>query len=62
MSAAQDSASQPLICVVDDDADVRSSISSLLRSMDYAVQTFAGPSEFLASDAVDAASQLSRIA
>jgi FixJ family two-component response regulator len=58
MSTAMDIASQPLICVVDDDADVRSSISSLLRSMDYAVQTFAGPSEFLASDAVDAASCL----
>jgi FixJ family two-component response regulator len=58
MSTAMDIASQPLICVVDDDADVRSSISSLLRSTDYAVQTFAGPSEFLASDAVDAASCL----
>ncbi|WP_407158027.1 response regulator transcription factor [Bradyrhizobium sp. STM 3557] len=53
-----DIASQSLICVVDDDADVRGSISSLLRSTGYAVQTFAGPSEFLASDAVDAASCL----
>jgi FixJ family two-component response regulator len=58
MSIAQDLASQPLICIVDDDADVRSSIASLLRAMDYAVQTFAGPSDFLGSDAVDAAACL----
>jgi FixJ family two-component response regulator len=50
--------SLPLICIVDDDADVRGSISSLLRAMNYAVQTFAGPSDFLSSDAVDAASCL----
>ena len=58
MSTVQNIAGRPLICVVDDDADVRSSISSLLRSMDYAVQTFAGPADFLASDAVDTASCL----
>jgi FixJ family two-component response regulator len=57
MSMTQQS-SLPLICIVDDDADVRGSISSLLRAMNYAVQTFAGPSEFLGSDAVDAASCL----
>ena len=49
---------QPLICVVDDDDDVRSSLDSLLRSASYAVKTFAGPSEFSASDAVDTASCL----
>jgi FixJ family two-component response regulator len=58
MSTAQEQMSLPLVCIVDDDADVRSSISSLLRSMGYAVQTFAGPSDFLASDAVDAAACL----
>jgi FixJ family two-component response regulator len=47
-----------LICVVDDDEDVRSSISSLLRSVGYRVKTFAGPQEFLASDAMDTASCL----
>jgi FixJ family two-component response regulator len=49
---------QSLICVVDDDEDVRNSLSSLLRSVGYAVKTFAGPPDFLASDAVDAASCL----
>ena len=58
MSMTQEPSSLPLICIVDDDADVRSSISSLLRAMGYAVQTFAGPSDFLGSDAVDAASCL----
>jgi FixJ family two-component response regulator len=58
MSVAPDPTNEPLICVVDDDADVRSSISSLLRATGYTVQTFAGPSAFLASDAVDAAACL----
>jgi FixJ family two-component response regulator len=58
MSVAPDPTNEPLICVVDDDADVRSSISSLLRAAGYTVQTFAGPSAFLASDAVDAAACL----
>ncbi|MGJ5203492.1 response regulator transcription factor [Bradyrhizobium sp. HKCCYLR20261] len=48
----------PLICVVDDDEDVRNSLSSLLRSAGYRVSVFAGPAEFLASDAGDAASCL----
>jgi FixJ family two-component response regulator len=58
MSTIQEQVTLPLICVVDDDADVRSSISSLLRSMGYGVQTFTGPSDFLLSDAVDTASCL----
>jgi two-component system response regulator FixJ len=40
---------QPTICVVDDEADVRSALRLLIRSMGYAVETFATPSEFLAS-------------
>src|SRR3569833_2273617 len=58
MSITVELSSLPLICVVDDAADVRSSISSLLRAIGYAVQTFAGPAEFLAPDAVDTASCL----
>jgi FixJ family two-component response regulator len=49
---------QPQICIVDDDEDVRSSLSSLLRSVGYAVKTFAGPPDFLSSDAIDTASCL----
>jgi FixJ family two-component response regulator len=58
MSTAPEPPQPPLICVVDDDDDVRSSLDSLLRSAEYAVKTFAGPSEFSASDAVDTASCL----
>ncbi|MFC0242602.1 response regulator transcription factor [Rhodopseudomonas telluris] len=58
MSAETHASEQPLICVVDDDEDVRNSLSSLLRSAGYRVNVFAGPSEFLASDAGDAASCL----
>jgi FixJ family two-component response regulator len=38
-----------LVCVIDDDEKVRSSLDSLLRSAAYAVHTFATPEEFLAS-------------
>ncbi|MGP9812552.1 response regulator transcription factor [Rhodopseudomonas sp. NSM] len=56
MSKPPNASDQLLICVVDDDEDVRNSLSSLLRSVGYAVKTFSGPPEFLASDAIDAAS------
>jgi FixJ family two-component response regulator len=58
MSASQSSISNALICIVDDDTDVRNSLSSLLRAVGYSVETFAGPSEFLASDAINSASCL----
>lgn len=44
-----------LICVLDDDEEVRSSLESLLRAAGYWVQCFATPEEFLACDAADAA-------
>jgi len=37
----------PLICVIDDDPDVRGAVDSLLRSAGFEVRTFAGPAEFL---------------
>ncbi|MHA6204681.1 response regulator transcription factor [Dyella soli] len=44
-----------LICVLDDDEEVRSSLESLLRAAGYGVQGFATPEEFLACDAADTA-------
>lgn len=45
-----------LVCVVDDDEEVRSSIANLLRSCGYEVETFSGPAEFRdLSRAMDAA-------
>jgi FixJ family two-component response regulator len=38
-----------LVCVIDDDEDVRVSLDSLLRSAGYAARTFASPEEFLES-------------
>jgi FixJ family two-component response regulator len=38
-----------VICVIDDDQDVRCSLDSLLRANGYQVRTFASPDEFLAS-------------
>jgi FixJ family two-component response regulator len=58
MSASQSPVSTALICVVDDDTDVRNSLSSLLRAVGYSVETFAGPGEFLASEAINSASCL----
>jgi Response regulator len=37
-----------LVCVVDDDPEVRRSLDSLLRATGYDVRTFAGPDSFLA--------------
>jgi FixJ family two-component response regulator len=48
----------PLICVIDDDADVRGALDSLLRSAGFSVSTFASPAEFLACDEADKAACL----
>lgn len=48
----------PLICIVDDDAGVRGSLDSLLRSAGFAVAAFAGPQEYLACSEADAAACL----
>jgi FixJ family two-component response regulator len=45
-----------LVCVLDDEEEVRGSLDSLLRSAGFAVRTFAAPGEFLAcAEADDAA-------
>ncbi len=46
-------AGQPLIAVVDDDASFLRSLGRLLRSVGYAVKTFARGGEFLSSLPVD---------
>lgn len=43
-----ESATMGCVCVVDDDADVRGSIGSLLRSAGYDVRLYEGPGAFLA--------------
>jgi FixJ family two-component response regulator len=50
-SGATDSGAseRDLICVIDDDEDVRASLDSLLRSAGYEARTFATPEEFLES-------------
>ena len=45
-------ASEPLICIVDDDDSVRDSLRELLESSDYAVEDYSSALRFLASDAV----------
>jgi FixJ family two-component response regulator len=47
-----------LICVIDDDADVRGSLDSLLRSVGFAVRTFEGPEAYLACPEADRAACL----
>ena len=43
----------PLIHVIDDDDSVRNSLSRLLRSMGFAVETYASAEEFLAAEVSD---------
>jgi FixJ family two-component response regulator len=47
-----------LICVLDDDDEVRASLDSLLRAAGYRVQCFVTPDQFLACDAADDAACL----
>ncbi len=47
-----------LVCVIDDDAGMRGSLDSLLRSAGFAVRTFEGPQEYLACDAANRAACL----
>lgn len=53
MSQKSDHDSTALICVLDDDADVRDSLATLLRSAGYRVAAFADPESFLAYDGLD---------
>jgi FixJ family two-component response regulator len=46
------------VCVIDDDAGVRGSIGSLLRSIGYEVRLYDGPAAFLAAGAPEVASCL----
>jgi len=55
---ANDTPEGGLVCIVDDDADVRDSLHSLLRAAGYDVKAFASPQEFVACDAADAAACL----
>jgi FixJ family two-component response regulator len=43
----------PVVYVVDDDASVRESLSSLIRSAGMSVEVFASPFDFLAKDELD---------
>jgi FixJ family two-component response regulator len=43
-------AKPPLIAIIDDDASVRSTTDSLVRSLGYIARTFASAKEFLRSD------------
>ena len=53
-----DPARAPLVCVIDDDQEVRNALDSLLRSAGFAIRTFARPAEFLACPEADNASCL----
>src|SRR4051812_40076617 len=48
----------PLICVIDDDQEVRAALSTLLRSAGYAALAFGSPADFLACAESDNASCL----
>lgn len=43
------------VCIVDDDASVRSGVGNLLKAVGYATVTFSSGEEFLASPVVDEA-------
>ena len=43
----------PLVAIVDDDASVRATTDSLVRSLGYIVHTFASAEEFLRSNRLD---------
>ena len=43
----------PLIVIIDDDFGIRNALRSLMRSMNYRVETFAGADAFVASKAAD---------
>ena len=58
MKGAKQAIDQPLICVIDDDAEVRGALETLLRSADFRVAAFADPGAFMASDEADAAACL----
>jgi FixJ family two-component response regulator len=47
-----------LVCVIDDDDDVRGSLDSLLRASGFSVRSFASPEEFLACTDADQAACL----
>jgi FixJ family two-component response regulator len=44
---------QSIVYVVDDDASIRNSLSSLFRSVDFAVESFSSPADFLKHDLAD---------
>jgi FixJ family two-component response regulator len=44
---------QSMVYVVDDDSSIRNSLSSLFRSVDYSVESFSSPAEFLKHDIAD---------
>lgn len=48
--AMADGGTPALVCIIDDDADVRCAVESLLRSVDYKVMAFPSAEEFLACD------------
>src|ERR1700726_1740599 len=43
----------PLVAIIDDDASVRATTDSLVRSLGYVVYTFASAEDFLRSDRLD---------
>jgi FixJ family two-component response regulator len=43
----------PLVAIIDDDASVRATTDSLVRSLGYVVDTFASAEEFLRSNRLD---------